>query len=741
MPDDSNNIIIVSNRLPVTIEKNEENKKIYKMSSGGLVTGLGAVHNNLNSMWLGFLEVPLDSSEAKSLREDQRLIAIDIPKNSYDRYYNGYSNGIIWPLFHNFLGTMDFSEEYFDSYREVNKLFAEKILENCQDDSMIWIHDYQLMLVPQILKDHNPNLKISYFHHIPFPSSEIFRVIPARKMILRGLLGSDYIGFHTNDYLRHFLHAIQRLLGAETRANEIYYRSRSVKVMAHPLGIDFKKFADSKIELDHIPLARDIPYSNKNQISILGVDRLDYTKGLLERLRSFHLLLKSFPQYVGKVQFTQICVPSRQKIGSYNEIKDEVERLVGQINGEFGKPGYTPIQYLYRSIPFQEMIKLFRTSDILMVTPLRDGLNLVCKEYIASRTDEDGILILSEFAGAASEMGEALIVNPYDIRKVTRSLRQAIEMDSKERKNRLKTLRERISINTNLKWSEQFIESWKNHYNDFQMDSKNLNLNRMEDVSDQILQKNRIFLFLDYDGTLTPIVNRPEMAIPSQQVMSLLYELSNNDKFSLSIVTGRPTEFCDLYFKDLAINIVAEHGSFIKERSSSSWNKPLSTIEDNTDGIFTEVKNLVETYCQSVKKSHMEIKKTCVVWHYRECEPLFSMDKAQELYLNLEQLLYKSPLTVYRGKKSLEVRLSQANKAYGVECVLAHEKWQKSVDALVTVGDDTTDEDMHRVYGKENFSIHIGKNSLLSKYLLKSPVELYQFLNLLIYKNKLQSCS
>lgn len=731
------NALIVSNRLPVSMKVNSDGSRYLSKSSGGLVSGLEKVHNQSNLIWLGYLGSKKDTSdlEFEDFLKTHKLRSLEISDDLYDKYYNGYANGILWPLFHNFLGIMSISDECFDAYSKVNQLFANEILKTSKDGDYIWIQDYQLMLLPKMLKDKNPSLKISYFHHIPFPTTEIFRVIPRRKDLLRGVLGADYIGFHTNDYVRHFLNSCQRLLGVEARANEVYHNFKSIKVGAHPLGVDFNKLA-IPIEKEKNTCAIKRKYSQNKKISILGIDRLDYTKGISEKLHSFRKFLENYPEYLGKVQLTQICVPTREKILSYTEIKKEVEQLVGQINGQFGSEGYTPIQYIYRSISFQNIVKLYQNSDILLITPLRDGLNLVCKEYVASRTDDDGVLILSEFAGASCEMGEALLVNPYDVRKVANTLHLAINMEPSDRIIRMKSLRERISKNTNIDWCEKYIKSWKKYYSVDLFESKKLTTNKKMEISSYLLSKKRIFLFLDYDGSLTDIVDRPELALPSKRLLIALKLLSQNKNFSITINTGRPADFCDQYFKGLSINFVAEHGAFIKLKDEKSWHRPFSSLETMEESLLEDITNLFSMYVQSVKDSHIEKKKTCMVWHYRESDPIFAEEQATELYLNLKQLLAKTSCTPYRGKKSIEVRFTLANKGNGVEYILEKECWRKDEDALVTVGDDTTDEDMHRIHPKENLSIHIGKYNGMAKFFLDSPSNCLDLLEELIELNQ-----
>lgn len=728
-----NKIYIISNRLPISISFKESSDEVsISHSSGGLVSGLREIHDTSDSLWIGYLETSAKLRTDRRLHEimrKERLQSIYISKKLYNDYYNGYSNGVLWPLFHNFLASMSISDEYWDAYRKVNRIFAEKILNSVEDESLVWVHDYQLMLLPELLKQANPSLKIAYFHHIPFPSSEIFRAIPARKEIITGLLGADYIGFHTYDYARHFLTCIQRLVGIPTKVNEVFYQDRPIKVAAHPLGVDFPTLAKAA---QTIPTSSETVdrLADKQCIRFLGIDRLDYTKGIPERLRSFHAFLEANPEYVGKATLIQICVPSRQDIGSYNKIRAQVERLVGKINGEFSRPAYTPVQYIFRSQPFEEIIRLYKTADVALVTPLRDGLNLVCKEYVAAKDDLDGCLILSEFAGAASEMGEALQVNPYDIKGMASAMKQAIEMPRSERIKRLKALRDRVKHNNNITWAKRFIKSWLKHIEEGILESTYLDNNQQSQLIETIARKKHIFLFLDYDGTLTPIVERPELAIPSKRLNQIVDKIGLETQFKTTIITGRPRQFCDKYFKDYQVNIVAEHGSFVKELfDPKGWKQPIQLPTEEFEKFRPDIMRLLNMYVDSVPGSHIEEKETCVVWHYRLADSDFATSQAQVLGESLQQMLAKTSLSVYHGKKTVEIRQAMAHKGFGVEYMLESLGWDPETDALITVGDDVTDEDMHRVSAKQNISIHIGKSNAYSKFHLNSPEELYQFLD------------
>ena len=406
-------LILVSNRLPVTIQDDANGQKVNR-SSGGLVAGLDPLHLNGDGIWIGYPGTAPDKKAGKILA-DIRLEPVAIPDSEYAGYYEGFSNGAVWPLFHYLLEHCDFDPAAFEDYKRVNERFAEKILEHAKDDDTIWIHDYQLMLVPTMLREKLPGARIGFFLHIPFPSSEVFRVMQQREELLRGLLGADLIGVHTFEYADNLTRSFRRVLGHESRQGVVNLSGRKVRVEAHPLGIDVESQRNAAFSDD----AEQILTKYKRNIGdaqvILGVDRLDYTKGLPFKLEAFKYLLDREQRWREGAVLIQVAVTSRENIGSYRDQKSEVERLVGEINGLYGRAGHTPIKYIYGSVSPAELGALYRLADVALVSPIRDGLNLVAKEYVAIRDDGAGVLVISEFAGAATELGEALRINPWTV--------------------------------------------------------------------------------------------------------------------------------------------------------------------------------------------------------------------------------------------------------------------------------------------------------------------------------------
>ena len=622
--------IIVSNRLPIKIEK-EQNQWIFSPTSGGLATGLKSVHENGKSLWIGWPGISsndIEEEEYQLLSKD--LLAtnfkpISLSNEEIDDFYLGLSNKCIWPLFHYFKQHFQFDEQQWESYVKVNQKFANAILEEIEEGDQVWVHDYQLLLVPEMIKSIRKDVTIGFFLHIPFPSFEIFRIFPKREELLKGMLGSDLIGFHTYDYERHFLSSVRRILHLNVNFNLIQKGDREIVVNTFPMGIDYEKF--EKTAYDHTksekesfsPLRIELEkHKELNQGKIiLSIDRLDYTKGVINRVKSFELFLTQYPEYKEKVRMLMVLVPSRANVSHYKELKRETDEIIGRVNGNFATVNWTPIWYYYRSFDFDDLINLYRLSDVAMVTPLRDGMNLVAKEYLATRIQNDGVLILSELAGASKELHQSLIVNPFDITALSNTIHEALNMPLSEQVERNTELRERVKRYNIKFWSETFLKELDRISKRIPIHkTKRITPNTISKFEVQYAQANKRLFLLDYDGTLVPFHKNHKKALPPPTVINLLKELNQDPKNKVIIISGRPPEFLDQIFKDLNLTMIAEHGHFEKEpqkewieknASSSSWMNHIYPIlqqfTDNTPGTF------------------IEQKRNSLVWHFRKTDP------------------------------------------------------------------------------------------------------------------------
>ena len=395
-------LIIASNRLPVMINRGEDGMTITP-SAGGLATGLKSYHKDNDSIWIGWPgvmpETKNEEKEVTGLLETEQCLPVFLNEDLISNYYDGFSNATLWPLFHYFAEFTEFNETYWEAYCKVNELFAEAIIENAEEGDVVWVHDYQLLLLPNILREKRPDLTIGFFLHIPFPSYELIRILPWREQIVNGLLGADLIGFHTYDYARHFISSVKRLLGHDVDFNQIKLENRHVMIDVFPMGIDYEKFESHALEIQSKPIQdrskehQDIDrflLSMPNRKLVLSIDRLDYTKGIPQRLHAFREFLEKHPDYREKVSLIMLTVPSRTDVEQYQNLKNEIDILVGNINGEYGTLNWNPVIYFYRSVPFVNLIELYSSADVALLTPLRDGMNLVAKEYIASKVNKKG---------------------------------------------------------------------------------------------------------------------------------------------------------------------------------------------------------------------------------------------------------------------------------------------------------------------------------------------------------------
>ncbi|MCH0629855.1 alpha,alpha-trehalose-phosphate synthase (UDP-forming) [Kocuria palustris] len=465
----SSKVIVVLNRLPVTIRKNADGLYSYSMSLGGLVTGLLGLKKTTEFQWFGWpgKEIP-DDEQAKvnrELKEQFNCTAIFMDDRTADLHYNGFSNLILWPLFHYHPGEMTFDEVAWAAFTKANEIFADEIVKQVQDGDMIWVHDYHLMLLPEMLRERlkTKNNKIGFFLHTPFPSLEIYRILPVRREILEGVLHCDLIGFHTYDYARHFLLSVLRIVpGATTLPNGVKYKGRHVTVGAFPIGIDPDKF----IEGLQKPQVKDRIAQLKQKFGdtkiIVGVDRLDYIKGVPQKLHAFEIFLSENPEWIGKVVLVQVAVPSRGDVEEYQNLRAMVNELVGRINGRFGTVEFVPIHYLHKSVPFDELISLYAVSDVCLVSSTRDGMNLVSYEYIACQQEKQGALILSEFAGAAQSLNGAIIVNPWNTEELSDAIKELLTLPEEKKKINFEKLFNYINKYTSGYWGESFVKELAN---------------------------------------------------------------------------------------------------------------------------------------------------------------------------------------------------------------------------------------------------------------------------------------
>ena len=724
-------LILVSNRLPVTIQDgasghDDASGQSVTHSSGGLVAGLDPLHMNGDGIWIGYPGTVPDENTSKLLA-DMRLEPVDIPDSEYTDYYEGFSNGAIWPLFHYLLEYCEFDPAAFADYRRVNERFAEKILEHAQDDDTIWIHDYQLMLVPSMLREKLPGARIGFFLHIPFPSVEILRVMPQREELLRGFLGADLIGVHTFEYADHLAQSFRRVLGLEARQGVVNLSGRGVRIEAHPLGIDVESLHDAAYSEEAEKILTRYKRSIGDAQVILGIDRLDYTKGLPNKLEAFKSLLDREPRWRDGAVLIQVAVPSREAIGSYRDQKSEVERLVGEINGLYGRAGKTPIQYIYGSVSPAELGALYRLADVALVSPIRDGLNLVAKEYVAVRDDGGGVLVLSEFAGAATELGEALRINPWDVVGTAAQIERALDMGLGERNERMTPMHHRVLENDVHRWVDRFIRSLGSADNEISSTPPMLLSSTLgETLSRPFASAKNPLIMLDYDGSLREFTPRYEDAVPTNEIIDLLGSLGGIDDAQVYINSGRDRHTLGKWFNDLNISLIAEHGSWARYKGQSKWTR-LGPPPDLS--WKAEVRSILDEFVDRTPGARVEEKSSALVWHYREAENDVGEWQSLDLTTHLENTLASAPVEILTGSKIVEIRQQGLDKgrAYGIV-----EAEQGPFDFILAIGDDRTDEDLFARLPADAYSIHVGQGGSLASSSLSSPASVRRLLGHLI---------
>ena len=719
-------LIIVSNRLPVTVSK-KKSKFSYQPSVGGLVTGISSLEMSQEQLWIGWPGITLPGysakSDAKELKEklaQDNFLPVFLKRNDFENYYQGFCNEIIWPLFHYFVQYANYEKRYWDSYKRVNEAFSQAVLEVADNNDLIWIHDYHLMLLPELIREKLPNVKIGFFLHIPFPSSEIFRLIPWCGDILDGLLGADLIGFHTFDYARHFLESARRVLGYEHTLGQITVGNHAVKVDTFPMGIDYQKFSKA-------PMSKGVKESisklregiKKDYKVVLSIDRLDYSKGIPERLNAIDHFLRKNPNYSEKVVFIVVAVPSRTEVEHYKLLKEQVDNLAGKINGEHGTIGWVPIWYMYRSFNFDDLSALYSIADVLFLTPLRDGMNLVAKEYVATRKNEDGVLILGEMAGTAKELGEALIINPNDLEGTSNSLKQAITMPIDEQQRRIRIMRGRLERYDVKRWAQDFMDRIS-HIKEVQRQliSKGLSQSRRNKMLQSYKRSKKALFLLDYDGTLMPFNERPEKVKPDPEIKDILRKLSSHSGNHVVIISGRDRNTLDKWVSRVSNGLVAEHGVWIKEKKS--WR----TIEMLSDEWKDEIRPILEVFVDRTPGSFIEEKDFSLVWHFRKVDPALSIVRVGELKDVLLHITANLNVGVLEGNKVIEVKDTGINKGKATMHLLSEAKW----DFILSIGDDWTDEDIYEVLPEWGHSIKVGFGPTKARFNLPSYKEVRKLL-------------
>jgi len=713
-------ILIVSNRLPVTASKKKD-KINFLPSAGGLATGMSSFYQDYDCQWIGWPGIVKDRIDKKGQLEIVAKLEkfnnypVFLSQSQIQAYYNGFCNKTIWPIFHSLTQHAVYQNSLWDEYNRVNKIFCQTILNLARTDDIIWVHDYQLMLLPKMLREKQPDLTIGFFLHIPFPPQEIYRLLPWREKIVEGILGADLIGFHTYDYVRNFLDSVLRLFGYESNMGYINYQNRILKVDTFPMGIDYERFSSSIQNPDTKKEIKKIREQIGEKKIILSIDRMDYTKGIIKRLEAFEFFLQKNPEYLEKVILIMIVVPSRIRVKQYQQLKQQVDELVGEINGKYATINWSPIRYLFQSIPFYELTALYYVADIALITPLKDGMNLVAKEFIATKNNNKGVLILSEMAGAAAELGEALIINPNNKEQISWSIKYALNMSDKIQKKRNQIMQKRLKNYHVKKWADDFKENLlkvKSMQTEFSAKYLSPEI-RLKIIKDYQKSINRLFL-LDYDGTLISTSYKFKKIKPDKKILNVIQQLIQDEKNQVVIVSGREKETLEKWFANINVGLIAGHGTWLRERIGK-W----KTVKPLINKWKNQIRPLLELYVDRTPSSFIQEKEHSLVWHYIKTNPSFGRTRALELKSSLLHLTSNLDLEVLHGEKVIEIIPTGINKGLSADYWISQKDW----DFILAIGDDWSDEDTFITLPDTAYSIKVGAGTSQSKYNINSSIE------------------
>ena len=709
-------LLLVSNRLPITVRL-ERGQVAAERSAGGLATGLRGVHADPDSLWIGWPGdtsrlTPGQRAELGRHLDAMRVRSVPLSPAEVTAYYDGFANGVLWPLFHYLLDRVPLEATSWDAYVRVNTRFADITAEEARAGDIAWVHDYQLCLVPALLRQRRPGLRIGYFLHIPFPSAEVFRTLAMREAILEGLLGADVIGFHTAAYRRHFADAVSLVLGHRVErsvapdaegAQELRVGGRCVRLVVAPMGVDFAGLHASAESVGVNAEAAALREPGTHLL--LGIDRLDYTKGIPRRMLAFERLLEREPALRGTTRLLQVAVPSRERLDAYRQMRRQVEELVGRINGLHTYGAIVPIHYVYRALTEEQVVAHYRAAQVMLVTPLRDGMNLVAKEFVAARGDLDGVLLLSELAGAADELDAAVLVNPYDISGTATAMARALTMPALERRARMTALRARVEVGDVHAWAARFLGHLTAPLARIGPASPTP-VRRIDDVLATLRAAPRRVLLLDYDGTLVPFAPRPSLAAPDAALLSLLHRLAILPGTAVHLVSGRRRADLERWFGHLPLGLHAEHGLWSRWPGQTAWvMRPVPP-----DDWKALVRPTLEAWTERVPGTAIEEKTASLAFHYRESGLL---EAPEELRRAADEYARWLPVDVLPGNRVLELRARGTSK--GSIATAMRERGELE-GVVLALGDDTTDIDLFAALPADAHTVQVGDVPLPARH-------------------------
>ncbi|WP_172802995.1 bifunctional alpha,alpha-trehalose-phosphate synthase (UDP-forming)/trehalose-phosphatase [Agromyces flavus] len=715
-------MVVVSNRLPVDYLGGEGAQTQWKASPGGLVTALEPVMRAADGAWVGWTGVA--EREFEPFEHDGiTIVPVPLSADEVEDYYEGFSNDTLWPLYHDVIAPPRYHREWWDAYVRVNRRFAEAAANAASDGAVVWVQDYQLQLVPRMLREIRPDLVIGFFNHIPFPAYGIYSQLPWRRQVIAGLLGADVIGFQRAADAGNFSRAVRRLFGYRTRGTVIDVRDddgkvRHVVARHFPISIDAAAFEQMARRPEVQERAREIRKSlGDPDIVMLGVDRLDYTKGIRHRMKAFGELLRDGRLSVEEATLVQVASPSRERVDTYRQLRDEIELQVGRLNGDHSTLGHQAITYLHHGYPREEMAALYLAADVMLVTALRDGMNLVAKEYVASRYDDDGVLVLSEFTGASDELRQAVLVNPHDIDGLKDAMVEAARMPKRERARRMRALRKRVRDNDVANWSATFLETLTGAgpISPGVPDGLRAAIARLAEMP-------RLLVALDFDGTLAPIVDRPDEARSTERARTAVERLADADDTRVALVSGRALDS----LKDVAAPPVAAllSGSHGVELQLDGGGVTL----DLREGELTSLEQLIEIVEDAASSSDgawVERKPAGIALHTRKLSATAGAALQRVARERVDAAL--PGLSTRSGKNVLEFAVRASDKGEALTRLRQH----VGADAVLYVGDDITDEDAFATLDIDDVGVKVGQGKSLAAFRLRGPDDVAELLELL----------
>jgi alpha,alpha-trehalose-phosphate synthase [UDP-forming]/trehalose-phosphatase len=706
-------MVVVANRLPFDVEHHSDGSTTTRQSPGGLVTALEPILSRRSGAWIGWsgtADHEMDPVQTDGLT----LVPINLSSDDVEQYYEGFSNATLWPLYHDAVAESEFHRFWWDSYVAVNRRFAERAAEVAAPGATVWVHDYQLQLVPQMLRQLRPDLRIGFFLHIPFPPTELFNRLPWRTQLIRGLLGADLIGFQLPGGARNFSRLARALSDVDGKGGTLFYDGRTVLVDAFPISIDSGALATLAGTHEVRARARELrsELGNPHRI-ILGVDRLDYTKGIDVRLRAFGELLAEKDPAVESAVMVQIATPSRERLDSYVRMREEIERQVGAINGNYGRIGAPAIHYLHQSLPREDLAAFYAAADVMTVTPFRDGMNLVAKEYVACRVTGGGVLLLSEFTGAARELKSALMVNPYDTDGVKDALRTALTMPAADARRRMRVLRRQVLVNDVEQWAGRYLATLEGALDQWRAAADRLPPSVIEQLT-QTATTSRLLVAVDFDGTLAPIVDDPSTARPLEISMTALHQLAGITGTEVAVISGRARALLpELIGGDLSdLHLVGSHGA--EGISADPEAEGTLALNAAAKARLGELRRTLQQIAAAYPALSLEVKPTGIAVHLRGLTERVTAAVIKEIE--------DGPATwtgvhLLRGKQVVELTVISTDKGRAVDAL----RKRYSATAVVFIGDDVTDENAFAALRESDLGVKVGAGVTVANARVADP--------------------